>query len=76
MKGISAGAQSIYCRVFQQKKKSEFRTSEIAHYLGSFLAVHNLGVGKRGEEEMSCSKNVSFHNRSIQNVSLHFHCQK
>jgi len=30
-------------------KKPELRASEIAHYLGSFLVVHNLGVERRGE---------------------------
>lgn len=29
------------------REKLEFKTSEIAHYLGSLLVVHNLGVGKR-----------------------------
>lgn len=66
---VSPSAVMAHC---SSRRKPEFRTSEIAHYLCSFLAVRNLGVGKWGEEEASHSKNDSFHNRSIQNVPLHF----
>lgn len=49
--GISSGAQSIYYHgmLFQQEKKPGLGASKIAHYLGSFLVVHNLGVERRGE---------------------------